>query len=552
MIFSGLIAAVIGAVSVYNPVYPVMVEQPHNIISQVEIESDGTGTLDYVDFEFSGIPSSSVRNVRLMYSGTMSCLFRKSATEWTTSIAMLEGFRFTGGGLRIWEDPSYVMQKAEVKPGKAQNGVVRVRFTAPVKLVKGVNYFYVSMEIGLKGVKLTDRLDAAVTGVSVDGKSLEISQFGPNEGRRLAVLLRNSGDFGVHTYRIPGLVTTNKGTIVAVYDLRWNNAQDLNDNIDVAVSRSTDGGRTWSRNITAIDMGCSGGLPESQNGVGDPCILLDQKTGYLYVMGLWSHGVGQSWSSRADGVQYPIEWAQPVIVCSKDDGRTWSAPVFIYDQVAKPGVIRPFQGPGRGITMTDGTLVFPFQHIETGESFAGNSIVYSKDHGATWLVSENTCGHMLTESQVAEIEPGVLILNARNHDKKNPGRVVYTTSDLGKTWTEHPSSHILQEPVCMGSLLNVPAKGSPLIAGGSVAGNNLGTDILLFSNPDTPRIRMNMTIKASFDKGNTWPKSILLDEGEGWGYSCMSMIDDDTVGILYESGVGQLLFQAVPLKDFLE
>ena len=60
-----------------------------------------------------------------------------------------------------------------------------------------------------------------------------------------------------------------------------------------------------------------------------------------------------------------------------------------------------------------------------------------------------------------------------------------------------------------------------------------------------------MTIKASLDKGHTWPHKLLLDEGDSWGYCCMSMIDEDTVGILFESSAGQLVFQAVPLKEIL-
>lgn len=166
-------------------------------------------------------------------------------------------------------------------------------------------------------------------------------------------------------------------------------------------------------------------------------------------------------------------------------------------------------------------------------------VMYSLDHGATW----HTHGHArtnTTESQVAEAAPGVLMLNMR--DNRRTGRAVCTTRDMGRTWVEHPSSGALREPVCMASLLHVPASE-----------NVLGRDLLLFSNPDTTKGRNHLTIKASLDGGDTWSAehALLLDEEENWGYSCLSMIDSETVGILYEASTAQLLFQAVKLRDIV-
>ena len=90
----------------------------------------------------------------------------------------------------------------------------------------------------------------------------------------------------------------------------------------------------------------------------------------------------------------------------------------------------------------------------------------------------------------------------------------------------------------MASLLKVKAKD-----------NALKQDILLFSNPADAKRRKNITIKLSLDGGRTWTRECLLDEGEGWGYSCLTMIDKKTVGILYESSQAHMTFQAIPLKD---
>ena len=190
--------------------------------------------------------------------------------------------------------------------------------------------------------------------------------------------------------------------------------------------------------------------------------------------------------------------------------------------------------------MQDGTLVFPIQYIDSTR-IPNAGIMYSKDRGTTWHIHQ-AARTKTTESQVVEVEPGVLMLNMR--DDRGGSRAVSITKDLGQTWEEHPSSRsALQEPVCMASLIKVDAKD-----------NVTGKKLLLFSNPNTTKDRKNITIKASLDGGLTWPGEyqLLLDEGAGWGYSCLSMIDKETVGIFYESSVAHMTFQAIKLTDLIK
>ena len=187
---------------------------------------------------------------------------------------------------------------------------------------------------------------------------------------------------------------------------------------------------------------------------------------------------------------------------------------------------------------TQGTT--DWKDIETaGVYYTGQSGVF-QDHGQTWQTGTGARSNT-SEAQVAEVDAGVLMLNMR--DNRGGSRAVSITRDLGKTWEEHPSSRsALREPVCMASLIKVDASR-----------NNTGKDILLFSNPNTEKGRYNMTIKTSFDGGLTWPEQnqLLLDEGIGWGYSCLTMIDPETVGILYEGSGSHLVFQAIPLKEIV-
>ena len=316
---------------------------------------------------------------------------------------------------------------------------------------------------------------------------------------------------------------------------------DLQEHIDIGLSRSTDGGRTWEKMRVPLSFKNTGHLPSAQNGVGDPSILVDTKTNTAWIVALWSHGMGnqRAWWSSHPGMTNDVT-GQLVMAKSTDDGQTWSEPINVTKQIKDPDWYLLLQGPGRGITMKDGTLVFPIQFIDSTR-VPNAGVMYSKDRGETWK-AHNLARTNTTEAQVAEVEPGVLMLNMR--DNRGGSRAVATTRDLGKTWTEHPSSRkALQEPVCMASLIHVDAKD-----------NVLGKDLLLFSNPNTTKGRNHITIKASLDGGLTWPTEyqVMLDEDEGWGYSCLTMIDRETVGILYESSVAHMTFQAVRLKDLVK
>ena len=373
---------------------------------------------------------------------------------------------------------------------------------------------------------------------------------------RPATVLREAGQDKVDTYRIPGLVTTNEGTLIAVYDNRYNNSKDLQEDIDVGMSRSTDGGQTWEPMRVIMDMGEWGGRPERLNGIGDPAVLYDHTTGTLWVAALWISGLSETdmlWWASKPGLK-PTETGQFVLVKSTDDGLTWSDPMNITEQIKDPAWQLLFQGPGRGITLDDGTLVFPAQFkadigekaLDGGQYTAHSTIVYSKDGGETWHVGAGAKPNT-TEAQVVQLTDGSLMLNMRDDlnrrvkDETN-GRAVAVSDDLGETWTIHPSSNsALPEPNCMASIIAA-----------DVEMNGQKQQALFFSNPNDKEARINMTIKASLDGGYTWPeeRQVLLNETQGFGYSCMTMTDENTVGILYE-GVKELYFQKVPVDELL-
>ena len=374
---------------------------------------------------------------------------------------------------------------------------------------------------------------------------------------RFGTVVRAAGQDGCDTYRIPGLITTNAGTLIAVFDNRYNNSKDLQEDIDIGMSRSTDGGQTWEPMKVNMDMGEHGGLPQNLNGIGDPCILYDHITNTVWVAALWMSGSAPDkmlWWASQPGMT-PQETGQFILVKSTDDGVTWSEPKNITGQIKDPSWQLLLQGPGRGITLSDGTLVFPAQFkkdigvkaLDGGQHTCHSTIVYSKDGGESWQIGTGAKPNT-TEAQVVELSDGSLMLNMRDDRNRTDkgatnGRAVSVTRDLGQTWTGHPSTNsALPEPNCMASIIT-----SELVFDG------VKKRVLFFSNPNDKSSRIRMTVKASLDEGMTWPPEywITLFRPAGYGYSCLTMVDKDHVGILYE-GTKDLFFQKIPVNDFFQ
>lgn len=409
------------------------------------------------------------------------------------------------------------------------------KISIPVTIEMEPGWHYIWLSATLKAdANINNKIEIHATGLTdVANKLQVISEQKPGYKKYTGIAVRRAGDDNVNSYRIPGITTTDKGTLIGVFDVRYKNSSDLPGNIDVGIRRSADGGASWQPMKIIMDMGA----PDENNGIGDPSILFDPKTKKIWVAALWSKG-NRSIAGSGPGIT-PDETGQFVVVSSNDDGLTWSAPQSITPQIKNPEWRLFFPGPGNGISMKDGKIVFPAQYWDANK-MPHSTIVYSDDHGLSWKSGIGAKSNT-TESQVVETTPGTLMLNMR--DNRGRFRSVATTTSFGNSWVEHFTSYnTLPDPVCMGSLLKATVKVKGQL-----------TEVLFFSNPNSASTRNDITIKASLDLGETWlpVNQLLLDERTGYGYSALTKIDDNTIGILYE-GTRDLYFVRIPVTDIIK
>lgn len=518
-------------VSVKQTRIPLLIDRQDNVLFYMRLDAKSAKSFNEVKLHFGDdVNLQEIESVKLYYSGTEAP--QRFDKLYYAPVQYIPS-HLPGDTRKA--NPSYSIMVAAQKPTKNE-----VTLSTDYTLFPGINYFWISLQMK-KNASLLSTIDVEMKSVKLDNAEAPLVFADDAVPHRLGVGVRHAGDDGSAAFRIPGLVTSNEGTLLGVYDVRYNSSVDLQEYVDVGLSRSVDKGQTWEQMRIPLSFGEDGGMPKAQNGVGDPAILVDKKTGTIWVIAAWTHGMGnlRAWNNSEDGMTKNTT-AQLVLSKSTDDGKTWSEPINITEQVKDPSWKFLLQGPGMGISMEDGTLVFPIQFIDS-ERVPNAGIMYSKDGGENWKI-ENLARTNTTEAQVAEVTPGVLMLNMR--DNRGGSRAVSITKDLGKTWTEHASNRsVLQEPVCMASLIKVAANE-----------NVTGKDILFFSNPNTTQGRHHITIKASLDGGNTFPEeyNVLMDEGHGWGYSCLTLVDSETIGILYESSVAHMTYQTVKIKDIFK
>lgn len=315
-----------------------------------------------------------------------------------------------------------------------------------------------------------------------------------------------SGQDGTHTFRIPSIIVSSKGTVLAFCEGRRKSRSDTGD-IDLVLRRSTDGGATWGPLQVVWD--------DEGNTCGNPCPVVDRETGTIWL--LLTRNLGEDHESKI--IARTAKGTRTVWVSkSVDDGVTWTKPIEITKDVKKPEWTWVATGPGVGIQTKDGRLVIPCDFVEAETKKGGSHVLWSADHGETWKLGGAIVGGV-NECQVVERADGSLMLNMRNYGTTVRERSVASSADGGATWSAVTQDAALVEPACQASILRYSRDPSRI----------------LFSNPADRKSRIRMTIRLSKDEGATWTTVKELGEGPA-AYSCLTVLPDRSIGCLYETG----------------
>ena len=303
-------------------------------------------------------------------------------------------------------------------------------------------------------------------------------------------LFDNSMNSEVFCYRIPSLVTTTNGTLIAAIDERNNSCGDLkwNRDINIVIRKSFDDGKTWTKIEKIVDY------PLGRS-ASDPSMIVDKKTNEIFLFFNY-----MDLDNAKDIYRF-------MVIKSSDNGENWSKPVEITNNIIKKGWEKDFMfiTSGRGIQTKDGTLLHCLVNLNKGTHVFG-----SKDHGKSWFLIDTPLSPG-DESKIVELSNGNWLVNSRVNS--NDSRYSHISKDNGQTWVTYKNTD-LKDPGCNASLINYD-------------------EFLLFTNAFNSKYRKNLSLSISEDQGKTWAKNQTIYTGES-AYSSMTKLKNGDIGVFFE------------------
>jgi sialidase-1 len=362
-----------------------------------------------------------------------------------------------------------------------------------------------------------------------------------------------SGTDGHRSYRIPAIIGLPDGTLLAFAEGRVTGSADFGD-VNIVMRRSTDNGKTWGPMSTIVDYdSLQAGNPAPVADLSDPSfpggrIFLFYNTG------------NNNEDELRKGNGYREVWYKT----SSDGGSTWSEEVNITAQVHRP--LKPdvnpaynfkedwrcyANTPGHAMQITEGRfkgrIIVPANHSagEPKDNWEDNTshTFFTDDHGKSFTLGKSVDLPGSNEATAAELSGDRLMLNARNQKGDIRARIVSISNDAGESWNTVFIDNMLPDPVCQGSILNI--------------GKYNGKNILAFSNPADTIDRKNLTLRLSYDDGESWTKEIIIDKSPDisksknyTAYSDLVNISSGRIGILYErDNYSEIVFKIVKPKS---
>ena len=307
-----------------------------------------------------------------------------------------------------------------------------------------------------------------------------------------------SANDSIACYRIPSLITTPNGDLIAAIDERVPSCGDLkwSRDINIVIRRSEDNGKTWSDIERIVDY------PDGKS-ASDPSMILDRVTGEIFLFYNYMD------LEKEEDVYYLYS------IKSMDHGKTWTKAEDITEHITRSEWQNDFKfiTSGRGIQTSTGKLLHCLVNLDHGMHLFG-----SDDHGESWYLFDTPIipGN---ESKVVELDDGCWMINSRLN---NPGfRQVHISCDEGKTWKSRADSSLI-DPGCNASIIRY-----------TTVKDGQKLNFLLFSNANMKDSRNNMTVRISYDDGETWSKGKTIYPG-GSAYSSLTILANGDIGLFFE------------------
>jgi sialidase-1 len=320
-----------------------------------------------------------------------------------------------------------------------------------------------------------------------------------------------NGHEGYPSFRIPAVVRTQRGVLLAFAEGRARDADHAEN--DIVLKRSRDDGATWEPLVVVAEAG--------RDCLSNPCAIALRSGRVLLLHQRYAQGFDEHQAEPGfDGPRV----CRTLIRHSDDDGATWSAPRDITREVKRAEATSLASGPGVGIEVARGPhagrILVPLNQgpYGTWEVYAA----FSDDGGATWRMGAIAPGgaqHRANEVQFAELDDGGVLLDARGMAGARR-RKLAESRDGGATWSALRDQDELVEPRCMGALLRHAA-----------------SCLLLHSGPASETRREHGTLWASRDGGRTWPARVEFVPG-AFAYSGLVELSEGGLGVLHEGDAG--------------
>ena len=303
---------------------------------------------------------------------------------------------------------------------------------------------------------------------------------------------------GVSCYRIPAIVTAKNGDLIAAIDERVLSCADLNrgKDINIIVRRSKNNGKTWSDIEYVVDF------PLGQS-ASDPSMIVDGKTGDIFLFYNYMDLV------KEKNIYYFH------VVKSSDNGKTWGDPVDITDQISKSEWKKDFKfiTSGRGIYTQDGKMLHTLVNLNNGLRIFG-----SDDHGKSWYVIDTPI-KPANESKIVELSDGRWMINSRVNGRGM--RYAHISDDKGTSWVTRPEPKLI-DPGCNGSIIQYSSKA-----------DGYNKNRLIFSNAESSKGRKNLSVRISYDDGETWSDGKVIYKGVS-AYSSLTVLKNGDIAVFFE------------------